>query len=452
MFIPHTDLEREEMLKVIGVKKLEDLFKDVPEAFRFPKLDLPPALTEMEIYSEMQDISKANETTRDLACFLGAGAYNHYIPAAVDSLLRRGEFYTAYTPYQPEISQGTLQAIFEYQSLIAMLTGMEVCNASHYDGATAVAEAGVLAYHHFREKRTRFVLSLAVHPHYRETLCTYLCGYPELDIKIGAADLNPMGAPSSLSALINNNTALVVVQYPDFFGRIYDYSSLAKTAHEAGALFAVVINPIALGLLKAPGDFGADIVVGEGQPLGIPLSFGGPYLGLFAARKELVRKLSGRLVGETQDSQGRRGYVLTLTAREQHIRREKATSNICTNQGLMALASTIYLSLIGKHGLKQVAELCYHKAHYAARTIQALPGFSVFADTPFFHEFVVRFPDTVSVEEVNQHLLDHDILGGYDLGNDYPSLKNHMLIAVTEMNSREQIDLLAEVFKEVSHA
>jgi len=452
MFIPHTDSEREEMLKVIGVKKLEDLFKDVPEAYRFPKLDLSPALTEMEVYSEMQDISKANENTRDLACFLGAGAYNHYIPAAVDSLLRRGEFYTAYTPYQPEISQGTLQAIFEYQSLIAMLTGMEVCNASHYDGATAVAEAGVLAYHHFREKRTRFILSLAVHPHYRETLCTYLCGYPELEIKIGVADQNPLADPSSLTALINNNTALVVVQYPDFFGRIYEYSSLAKTVHEAGALFAVVINPIALGLLKAPGDFGADIVVGEGQPLGIPISFGGPYLGLFAARKELVRKLSGRLVGETLDSQGRRGYVLTLTAREQHIRREKATSNICTNEGLMALASTIYLSLVGKHGLKQVAELCYHKAHYAAHKIHAIPGFSVYGDTPFFHEFVVRFPDTVTVEEVNQHLLDHDILGGYDLGNDFPSLKNHMLIAVTEMNTREQIDLLAEVFKEVSHA
>jgi glycine dehydrogenase subunit 1 len=452
MFIPHTDLEREEMLKVIGVKTLEDLFKDVPEACRFPKLDLAPALTEMEVYSEMQDISKANETARDLACFLGAGAYNHYIPAAVDSLLQRGEFYTAYTPYQPEISQGTLQAIFEYQSLIAMLTGMEVCNASHYDGATAVAEAGVLAYHHFREKRKRFVLSLAVHPHYRETLCTYLCGYPDLEIKIGGTDQKPLADPSSLSSLIDSNTALVVVQYPDFFGRIYDYTALAKTAHDAGALFTVVINPIALGLLKAPGDFGADIVVGEGQPLGIPLSFGGPYLGLFAARKDLVRKLSGRLVGETLDSQGCRGYVLTLTAREQHIRREKATSNICTNQGLMALASTIYLSLVGKHGLKQVAELCYHKAHYAASQIAAIPGFSVYNSTPFFHEFIVRFPDTLTVEEVNQHLLDHNVLGGYDLGTDYPSLKNHMLIAVTELNTRDQIDLLCEVFQEVSHA
>jgi glycine dehydrogenase subunit 1 len=452
MFIPHTDSEREEMLKVIGVKNLEDLFKDVPKAYRFPKLDLAPALTEMEVFAEMQDISRANENTRDVACFLGAGAYNHYIPAAVDSLLQRGEFYTAYTPYQPEISQGTLQAIFEYQSLIANLTGMEVCNASHYDGATAVAEAGVLAFHNFREKRTRLVLSMAVHPHYRETLCTYLCGYPQLEIKIGAADQNPLADPSSLSTLIDKNTALVVVQYPDFFGRVYDYTDLAKTAHEAGALFAVVINPIALGLLKAPGDFGADIVVGEGQPLGIPLSFGGPYLGLFAAKKDLVRKLSGRLVGETIDSQGRRGYVLTLTAREQHIRREKATSNICTNQGLMALASTIYLSLVGKHGLRQVAELCYHKAHYAAQQIAAIPGFSVYSGTPFFNEFVVRFPDSMNVEEVNQHLLDHNILGGFDLGAEYPSLKNHMMIAVTELNTRDQIDLLCEVFQEVNHA
>ncbi len=452
MFIPHTDSEREEMLKVIGVKSLNELFIDIPEAFRFPKLDLPPALTEMEVYAEMQEISKANETTRDMACFLGAGAYNHYIPAAVDSLLRRGEFYTAYTPYQPEVSQGTLQAIFEYQSQIAMLTGMEICNASHYDGATAVAEAGVLAYHHFREKRTRFVLSQAVHPHYRETLGTYLCGYPQMDIRIGATHQDPLEDPSSLAALIDTNTALVVVQYPDFFGRIYDYTALAKTAHEAGALFAVVINPIALGLLKAPGDFGADIVVGEGQPLGIPLSFGGPYLGLFAATKELVRKLSGRLVGETVDSQGCRGYVLTLTAREQHIRREKATSNICTNQGLMALASTIYLSLVGKHGLRQVAELCYHKAHYAAQQIASIPGFTVNMQTPFFHEFIVGIPEPLTVEEVNQHLLDHDILGGYDLGNDFPPLKNHMLIAVTEMNTREQIDLLYEVLQEVNHA
>jgi len=449
MFIPHSRAEKETMLKAIGVNSLEDLFQDVPEPFRFPKLDLPPALTEMEAIAELQDISKANKTTHDMACFLGAGAYNHYIPAAVDSLLRRGEFYTAYTPYQPEISQGTLQAIFEYQSLIANLTGMEACNASHYDGATATAEAGILAYHYFRRKRSRIIVSPSVHPHYRQTLVTYLCGYQNLSILEAQSAENPIGEPRSLLSLLDADTALVIVQYPDFFGRIYDYTALIKAAHEFGALVAVVCNPLALGLLKAPGEYGADIVVGEGQSLGIPLSFGGPYLGLFATRKDLIRKVAGRLVGETVDAQGRRGYVLTLTAREQHIRREKATSNICTNQGLMALASAIYLSLVGKQGLRQVAELCYHKAHYASQKIAGIPGYKVYSEQSFFHEFVISCP--TSIEEITSHLLDHGILGGYDLGNDYPALKNHMLIAVTEMNTCEEIDLLCDVLQEVSY-
>lgn len=447
MYTPHTDAEKEQMLKTIGVSSIADLFKDVPAAHRFPQLDMPPALSEMEIVAELNNIAAANENAQDLICFLGAGAYHHYIPAAVDSLLRRGEFFTAYTPYQPEVSQGTLQAVFEYQSLIASLTGMEVCNASHYDGATAMAEAGVLAYHHFRGKRTRFILSPAVNPQYRDTFCTYLCGYPSLQIL--GMETGAFSEPASLIPLIDSSTAMVVVQYPDFFGRILDYTALAEAVHAAGALLTVVINPTALGMLKAPGDFGADIVVGEGQPLGIPLSFGGPYLGLFAARKEFVRKLAGRLVGETVDAQGRKGYVLTLTAREQHIRREKATSNICTNQALMALASTIYLSLIGKQGLRRVAELCYQKAHYAANRINQVPGFKVVGEHPFFHEFVVAC--SMPVEDVNMHLLDHGILGGFDLGSVYPDLKDHMLIAVTEMNSREQIDLLCDVLTEVSH-
>ncbi len=447
MFIPHTEGEREEMLKTVGAKTLADLFQDVPKAYRFPDLDLPPALTEMEAWALVQEMSQANETTHDMACFLGAGAYNHYIPAAVDFILRRGEFYTAYTPYQPEVSQGTLQAIFEYQSMISGLTGMDVSNASHYDGATATAEAAVLAYHHFRGKRTKFVLSPAINPEYRETLLTYLSGYDNVSIT-GADRDNPLGEPNSLLPLIDNNTALVVAQYPDFFGRVFDYTELATAAHAAGALFAVVANPTALGLLKPPGEFGADIVTGEGQPLGIPLSFGGPYLGLFTTTNELVRKMSGRLVGETVDHDQRRGYVLTLTAREQHIRREKATSNICTNQGLMALASAVYLSLVGKSGLRQVAELCYQKAHYAAEQITAIPGYSLCHDRPFFHEFAVCCPRPV--EEINQHLLDHGILGGYDLGKEYPSLANHMLIAVTEMNSREEIDLLCAVLEEMN--
>ncbi len=446
MFFPHTDEDRKSMLETIGVQRIEDLFNAVPGAHRFPDLKLPPALSEMEAMAGMQDLAWSNENARDLVCFLGAGAYNHYIPAAVDMLLRRGEFYTAYTPYQAEISQGTLQAIFDYQSLIAALTGMEVSNASHYDGATATAEAITMAQANFRGKRTKFVLSPALHPHYRQTVHTYNHG-SEL-IFVGE-DVDVTASPESLMPLIDENTALVMVQYPDFFGRIYDYTALAEATHNAGALFAVAVNPLSLGLLKPPGEFGADIVVGEGQPLGIPLSYGGPYLGIFATRKEYVRKMAGRLVGETVDNRGQRAYVLTLTAREQHIRREKATSNICTNQGLIALASAIYMALLGKHGLRQVAELCYHKAHYAARKLGAIRGYQLWNQTPFFHEFVLRCPS--STEEINAHLLDHGILGGYDLGQDYPKLKNHLLIAVTEMNSKEDIDLLAEVLSEVSH-
>lgn len=448
MFIPHTDPEREEMLRVIGVSSLEELFADVPPKYRFPKLNLPPALTEMEVLAELSELASANDSTRELSCFLGAGAYNHYTPAAVDAIIRRGEFLTAYTPYQPEVSQGTLQAIFEYQTLIAELTGMEVSNASHYDGATATAEAAVMAYHHFREKRTRIVLSPAVNPQYRAVLRTYMTGYAGIEIT-GDESGDPFAPLNTLNSLIDMNTALVVVQYPDFFGRIQDLTAIAKATHAAGALLAVAVNPTALGLLKPPGEFDADIVVGEGQPLGIPLSYGGPYLGLFATRKELVRKIAGRLVGETQDKNGQRGYVLTLTAREQHIRREKATSNICTNQGLMALASAVYLSLLGKSGLRQVAELCYHKAHYAAEKINRIPGFEVRLDQPFFHEFVVKTP--APVDEINQYLLDLDILGGYDLGKDYPTLGQHMLIAVTEMNTREEIDQLCEALQEFSH-
>jgi len=449
MFIPHTKAETEEMLKSIGVSSLAELFADVPEKYRFPKLDLPSGVTEMEVLSEITDYSQANEPVSELVSFLGAGAYNHYIPAAIDSLLRRSEFYTAYTPYQPEISQGTLQAVFEFQTLIANLTGMEASNASHYDGATATAEAGVMAYHHFRGKRTRVILSPAVHPQYREVLCSYLCNYENISIETSGKENGPLEDPSALIPLIDDQTALVVVQYPDFFGRIYDYKALADRVHEKGALLAVVANPTALGLIKAPGEFGADIVVGEGQPLGIPLSFGGPYLGFFATKKELVRKMSGRLVGETTDAQGRRGYVLTLTAREQHIRREKATSNICTNQGLMALAATIYLSLLGKNGLKQVANLCYQKAHYAAQQISKIPGYEIVNKEPFFHEFVVKCPKPVA--EINDELLDSSFLGGYDLSIDYPQLKNHMLVAVTEMNYKEDIDAFAELLKEAGN-
>ena len=448
MYIPHTDADREAMLRQVGVERLEDLFQDVPESHRFPELNLPPAVAEMDAATELSALAAANETARELVCFLGAGAYNHYTPAAVDSILRRGEFYTAYTPYQPEISQGTLQAIFDYQSLIVALTGMEISNASHYDGATAVAEAISMAIANFRGKRGKVIVSPALHPHYRQTARTYNPG-SEVTITGDEGDVDLHGGPEKLIPLIDQDTALVIVQYPDFFGRVYDLSALAEATHAAGALLCVSSNPIALGLLAPPGEFGADIVTGEGQPLGIPLSFGGPYLGIFATRDKLVRKMAGRLVGETVDSRGQRAYVLTLTAREQHIRREKATSNICTNQGLIALASTVYMSLLGKHGLRSVAELCYHKAHYAAAQIAALPGYELWSSDPFFNEFVVRCPKPVA--EINNYLLYHGVLGGYELGADYPGLADHLLIAVTEMNSKEDIDLLVEVLAEVTN-
>lgn len=448
MYIPHTDTERKTMLETIGVKHLEDLFQDVPAAHRFPDLNLPAALTEMEAVAELQDIAQANDTINDLPSFLGAGAYNHYIPAVVDAVIRRGEFLTAYTPYQPEISQGTLQATFDYQSLIAALTGMEVCNASHYDGATSVAEAVSMASAIFRGKRNKIVLSPGLHPQYRATVRTYNSG-SNLSLVGDEPEARVKSNPEALFKFIDDHTALVIVQYPDFFGNIYSasvYHALSEATHAAGALLAVSVNPLALGLLIPPGDFGADIVTGEGQPLGIPLSFGGPYLGLFATRKKYVRKMAGRLVGETIDNRGQRAYTLTLTAREQHIRRERATSNICTNQGLMALASAVYLSLLGKHGLRQVAELCYHKAHYAASQIASLTGYELWSEVPFFNEFVLRCPSPVP--ELNAHLLDHGIIGGYDLGQDYPDLANHMLIAVTEMNTRDDIDLLVKSLKE----
>jgi len=449
MFTPHTPQEVKEMLKAIGVNSIEDLFVQVPVKYRFPELNLPDPLSEIEIASDLKEISSANASTEDFISFLGAGAYNHYIPAAVDMLLRRGEFYTAYTPYQPEVSQGTLQAVFEFQSLMTELTGMDVSNASHYDGATAAAEATNLAYHFFRGKKKKVVVSRAVNPQYRETIRTYMQGFDDVVV---TGDEEPCKSGDELQGLfplIDRDTAIVLVQYPDFFGRVIDYTNLVEKAHAAGALVAFIFNPTALGLLKPPGAFDADIAVGDGQPLGIPLSFGGPYLGIFTIKDRYVRKLAGRLVGETVDQDGKRAFVLTLTAREQHIRRERSTSNICTNQGLMALAATIYLSLLGKEGFKQVANLCYQKAHYAAQKISELNGFELtFSDTKFFHEFVVKTPQPVS--QINLRLQNHWILGGYDLSQDYPEMENHMLIAVTEKISKHDIDDFIAALEEVS--
>jgi len=442
-YVPHTDADRAEMLAAIGVEAVEDLFHDVPAAQRFPDLDLPDPLSEMEIMAELQAISEENLDLGHFTSFLGAGAYQHYVPRIVDHVISRSEFYTAYTPYQPEISQGTLQSIFEYQSMICALTGVEVANASHYDGATSTAEAVVMALNVARGKRKRVILSPGVHPEYRAVIRTYVQGM-DLDI-VGDDDLT--ADLNDLAALLDKDTACLVVQSPNFFGEIEDLAGLAEKVQAARALLIVVTDPISLGMLKPPGEYGADIVVGEGQALGNGLNYGGPYLGLFACREKHVRKMAGRLVGETVDTEGRRGFVLTLSTREQHIRRERATSNICTNQALCALATSVHLAALGPAGMRKLAELCYHKAHYAASRIAALDRFQVVGQKPFFKEFVVRCP--APVKAINDYLLaEWGIIGGYDLGKDYPHLEDHMLICVTEVISKEEIEALADALSE----
>ncbi len=445
-YVPHTAADREAMLAAIGADSIEDLFHDVPQQHRYPEVSLPEPLSEMDILAELRDLSEQNADLDHFCCFLGAGAYNHFVPSVVDHVVSRSEFYTAYTPYQPEISQGTLQTIFEYQSMICALTGMEAANASHYDGATALAEAVIMAVNVGRNKKKKVVLSPNIHPEYRKVVRTYT---PGMELTI-VGDDNVANDLQALRALIDKDTCCVVVQNPDFFGRLGaldDLQALADAAHAVKALFIVVADPISLGLFKAPGDYGADVVLGEGQPLGNALNFGGPYLGYFACRQTHMRKMSGRLVGETVDGRGQRGYVMTLVAREQHIRRERATSNICTNQALNALAAGVYLAAMGKRGLRQVAELCYHKAHYAAQRIAALPGFELADDAPFFKEFAVRCP--VPVKKLNDELLEEwGIIGGLDLGRFYPDREGQMLLCVTEMNAKEEIDYLVEVLAE----
>jgi glycine dehydrogenase subunit 1 len=445
-YLPHTDADRAAMLAVIGVPSVAALFEDVPASHRFPTLNLPPAASEMEILDELQALALKNQTTGRLATFLGAGAYNHFVPSVIDYLAGRGEFATSYTPYQPEVSQGTLQAMFEYQSMVARLTGMDVVNASHYDGATAMAEAAIMALNVARGNRRKILVLPSVHPQYRQTLRTYLP--PAAGVAEVAGDEDLTAGLTEVAARLDDTTAALIVQNPDFFGQLLPVDGLAGRVHAAGALLIVVANPaISLGLLKPPGDYGADIVVAEGQPFGVGLNCGGPYLGIFATRTEHVRRMPGRLVGETTDAEGRRGYVLTLSTREQHIRREKATSNICTNQGLIALRAAIYLAYMGRQGLRAVAAQCYHKAHYAAAAIAQLGGYQVVSETPFFNEFRVRCPRPV--QAINAALLEKGILGGYDLEADYPHARHEMLVCVTEMNSRQQIEGLVAALEEV---
>jgi glycine cleavage system P protein (glycine dehydrogenase) subunit 1 len=445
-YIPITEADRTAMLETIGIRSVGELFSDVPVEAMNCKLDLPPALSEMELMRELRTLSSKNANLGDYACFLGAGAYNHFIPATVPHLIFRSEFYTSYTPYQAEISQGTLQTIFEYQSMICDLTGMDAANASHYDGATATAEAAILAVNSFRD-REKIIVAPTLHPQYRATLRTYLDGQgiPIVGDEDLAASLDAV-----LDRHLDNQTAGVIVANPDFLGQVRDLRAVADRVHAAGAIFVVSAYPISLGLYQPPGAYGADVVVGEGQSLGNAIAFGGPYLGIFATKEKYIRRMAGRLVGQTVDTEGRRGFVLTLQAREQHIRREKATSNICTNEALNALAASVYLATMGTSGLRKVAELCYQKAHYAAREIGNLRGFHVLSGD-FFNEFVVQCPRPVA--EINRALYAENIIGGYDLGKDYPHLTNpadgagpkgSMLVAVTELNTREQIDALVK--------
>lgn len=427
------------MLRQIGLSSAAELFHSIPEDLRLRgHLRTPAALSEIELLAGFERLAEQNRAARR-SSFLGAGAYSHYIPTVVDAIISRSEFFTAYTPYQPEISQGTLQVIFEFQTLVCQLTGMDVANASMYDGSTALAEAVLMAERVTR--RSRIIAAGAVHPEYLDVVQTYV---QHAGIDLEHAEFDAVSGQTAADRLpgLDDQTAAVIVQSPNFFGCIEDLQALAVTVHQAGALLIVAITePISLGLLQPPGNCGADIVVAEGQSFGVPLSFGGPYVGLFATREKYARQIPGRLVGEAYDKQGRRGFVLTLATREQHIRREKATSNICTNEGLIALAATVYLETMGRRGLQEVAMQCAQKAAYAAKRIDALDGFSLPFSAPCFNEFVVRGP--IAAEALLAHLaLDQNIDGGLALSRYFGDRPNEFLVCVTETNSREQIDQL----------
>jgi glycine dehydrogenase subunit 1 len=443
-YLPTTPAQRADMLRAIGVGDLEALLERIPSKARLGRdLGVPAALAEGELTAVLRALAAGNAHAAEYVSFMGGGAYDHFVPSVINHLLLRGEFFTAYTPYQPEASQGTLRSIYEYQTMICELTRMDVTNASLYDGGSALAEAALMA--HGVTEREQIIVSGAVSPLARRVVATY-CAGPRLPIKVvpwgdGVTDLD------ALRKAVSEKTAAVMVQYPNFLGNLEDLDAAAAVAHEKGALLVVSVDPIALALLRPPGEAGADIVVGEGQGLGSPATFGGPYLGLFACRKELVRRMPGRLVGATVDAAGRRGFVLTLQTREQHIRREKATSNICTNVALVALGATIYLALMGKEGLRKVATLSTAKAHYAADVLGRVPGISRRFEAPFFKEFVLRLPKPP--ERVLRALRKRKILGGVALGQFDRALKDCLLVAVTENRTRVEIDQYAEALSEI---
>jgi glycine dehydrogenase subunit 1 len=441
-YLPTTPDDRRAMLDTIGVASVDELFEMIPGELRLRRpLNLPPALTELELTSHLAQLAGKNVAAGQRVCFLGGGSYDHFIPAVVDALAARGEYYTSYTPYQPEASQGNLQAFFEYQTLITRLTGMDVSNASLYDGGSAAAEAVFMCLA-ATGRRGRVVTAASVHPEFRQILHTHLGNLGTELVTVGT----PQGtlAPDDLLSAVNDQTACVLVQQPNFFGCLEQVEALGAIAHQAGAKFVVSVDPVSLGLLKRPGDYGADVVVAEGQSLGSPMAFGGPYLGIIACREELVRRMPGRITGQTTDRHGRRCWVLTLQTREQHIRREKATSNICTNQGLYALRATIYLSLMGPQGMREVAELCLQKSRYARDKLTSAGRLSSAFDRPAFKEFVVRDRHG-DVEALLAQAGKAGFFAGIALGRWYPELADCFLVAVTEKRTKGEIDALASV-------
>ncbi len=442
-YSPHTEKDRKDLLSSIELSSVDELFRDIPESVRTKKgTALPPPLSEQELLQELDALSSKNLNLNECASFLGGGAYNHFIPSVVRHITGRSEFYTAYTPYQAAASQGTLQVIYEYQSLICNLTGMDVANASMYDGATALAEAAALACH--ATKRNEIIVSQATNPVYREVLRTYGKAASWVIKEVPFNEGGKTNLPS-LSKEITDKTAAVAIAQPNFFGSLEEAQQVGEIAHSKEALYIVSVDPISLGILRPPGEYGADIVTGEGQCLGNPLNFGGPLLGIFAAREKFLRLMPGRLSGQTADAKGKRGFVMTLQTREQHIKRERATSNICTNEALNALASTVYLAAMGRQGLKKVAGLCLQNANYLKKALARIPHVSVPFSSKTFKEFVIKTKEPG--EKINERLLKQKIIGGLSLQNFYPELKNHMLFCVTELTKKEDMDRLAGALK-----
>ncbi|MBY0512901.1 MAG: aminomethyl-transferring glycine dehydrogenase subunit GcvPA [Gemmataceae bacterium] len=443
-YLPNTPADQKAMLDTIGATSVADLFAPVPPELRLGRpLDIPPALPEMELTRHVEGLAARNRPAGGLVCFLGGGAYDHFVPTVVDAVAGRGEFYTAYTPYQAEASQGTLQAVFEYQTLVCQLTGLDVANASLYEGGSAVAEAVLMALG--ATGRAEVLVAASVHPEYRQTLATYVAN---LNCRVRVLPC-PDGTlnPDDVKAAVNDQTACVVAQSPNFFGHLEEMDAIGAAARRTGALFVAGFDPISVGLLKRPGDYGADIAVAEGQGLGVPLGYGGPYLGVLACRDEFVRRIPGRLVGQTTDRNGKRCWVLTLQTREQHIRREKATSNICTNQGLLALRATVYLTALGPQGLRETAGLCLRKAHYAAEQLARVPGVKPKFRAPFFKEFALSVPGDVGA--VLAALRGRGYLAGLPLGRWYADHADGLTVAVTERRTRAEIDGLAAALADV---